>query len=243
MGKESLKSHVTNKKNSRSGWHGGKNDTISNAERKRLGLPVLPSQDKQGGRKRGTPNLIKNDDGTLTNQYGVTFTPADKKALENEVNKANRKRMKMLEEEGKLPRLVSGKETGQNVSSLQAMGKESDFILARKTKSLQRFKSQKDFERYMHNLKHVNSPEYLTERVEAYKTNHIKALENVFGDDAQDVISKIKMMKPKDYMKMVQSDEDLEINYVYNEQDKQGRLNRIRAGMGLKLKEDYIPET
>lgn len=241
MGKESLKSHVTNKK-SRSGWHGGKVNTISNTERKRLGLPVLPSLDMQGGRKRGTPNLIKNDDGTLTNQYGVTFTPAEKKALENEVNKANRKRLKMLEEEGKLPRMILNQETGQNVSSLQAMGKESDFILARKTKSLQRFKNQKDFERYMVNLKRVNSPEYITERVRAYKRNHMKALENAFGDDAKDVIMKIRMMKPKDYMQTIQSNEDLEINYVYREEDRQARLNKIRGALGMKMKEDYIPD-
>lgn len=193
-------------------------------------------QQYRGGREPGRKNL-KRVEGGLENQYGVVFTADEKKALEQAVNTANRKRKRMLEQEAKLPRMVGGKDTGDTVASLQLMGKESDFILQRKTKSLQRFKTREDYDRYMKNLDRVNKRDYITERVRLYKRNHMAALENAYGDEAKDVIMKIRMMKPADYMKMVQSDETLEISYIYDPSARSGKLNQMRASMGMKLKE------
>lgn len=200
-------------------------------------------QQYRGGRAAGRKNLTKTPTGDVVNQYGVTFSTADKRALENAVNSANRRRKKMLKEAATLPRMVAGRDTGDTVGSLQLMGKESDFILAKKTKSLQRFRSRDQYEAYMKNLQRVNSPDYLDERIRMYKRNHMKALENAYGDDAKDVIMKIRMMKPKDYMKMIQQDETLEISYVYDPTERTGKLNQMRASMGMKMKEDdYFDE-
>lgn len=197
---------------------------------------------KQGGRKPGVPNLKKTGKGTLLNQHGVEFTTAEKRALESAVNSANRKRARMLKEEAQLPRKVQGRDTGDTVGSLQLMGKESDFIIAKRTKSLQRFKSKEDFNRYMEGLKKVNSLEYITERVRMYKRNHMKAIEKAFGDDAKDVVMKIRMMKPKDYQRMIQSEEMLEISYIYEPSARAGKLNQLRASLGMRLKEDESEE-
>lgn len=201
---------------------------------KRLG--TWESQQYRGGRQEGRKNLVKVDGG-VKNQHGVVFTLEEKKALERAVNNANAKRKRMLETEAKLPRMVGGKETGDTVASLQLMGKESDFILQRKTKSLQRFQTKEDYNRYMKNLERVNQKDYITERVRLYKRNHMKAIENAYGDEAKDVIMKIRMMKPEDYMRMVQSDENLEISYIYDPSARSGKLNQLRASMGMKLKE------
>lgn len=230
--KKNLKKHVTQKQTSKKSqgvWKGGKRAHYD-----------YEGTQYTGGRKKGTPNLKKLSDGTLKNQYGVVFTPEEKKMLESAVNTANRKRMKMLEEEGSLPRLVGGVDTGQKVSSLQAMGKESDFILARKHKSLQRFKTKEDFEYYLENVRKVVKPEYLEERTRLYKRNHMKAIENVFGDDAKDVLMKIRMMKPDEYRRLLQSDEMLEVSYVYDPSARAGKLNQIRASLGMKLKEEDV---
>lgn len=196
----------------------------------------------RGGRKEKTPNLTKLDGGAIKNMHGVVFTPEERKRLESAVNTANRKRVKMLEAEGSLPRKKGGKETGDMVRSLQSMGKESDFIITRKSKSLQQFKSREHYERYMENLARVNSPDYVSARVRMYKKNHMKALENVFGDDAKDVIMKIRMMKPEDYMKLIQSDEDLEVSYIYDPSARNGKLNRIRKALGMKEKDFWDDE-
>ena len=197
---------------------------------------------KQGGRNAGVPNLRKTEAGTLLNQHGVEFTPQEKRALEYAVNSANRKRARMLAEEAQLPRKVQGRDTGDTVGSLQLMGKESDFIIAKRSKSLQRFKTKEDYNRYMSNLKKVNSRDYITERVRMYKRNHMKAIEKAYGHDAKDVVMKIRMMKPKDYQRMIQSEEMLEINYIYEPSARAGKLNQIRASLGMRLKEDGTGE-
>ena len=208
---------------------------------KKTSRPTYEGQQYTGGRVEGRKNL-KKVPGGVQNQHGVTFTDAEKKALESAVNTANRKRKRMLEEEGKLPRKVGGKDTGQNVSTLQTMGKESDFIISRKTKSLQRFKTKEDYNRYMDSLRAVNSPTYLDDKTRLYKRNHMKALENVFGDDAKDVIMKIRMMKPEEYRRLLQSDEMLEVGYVYDPSARAGKLNQIRASLGMNLKEEDFDE-
>lgn len=199
-------------------------------------------QQYRGGRQEGRKNLVKVDGG-VKNQYGVTFTLDEKKALEQAVNTANRKRARMLKQEAKLPRMVGGKDTGDTVASLQLMGKESDFILQRKTKSLQRFRSKEDYNRYMKNLERVNSKDYIRERVRLYKRNFTKSLLEVYGDQAKDIAMKVRMMKPEDYMRMVQQDETLEIRYMDSAVPWQGRLNQIRASLGMKLKEEWHDET
>lgn len=223
------KQETQNQKRS-SGWHGGKRTFANSYE----------GGQYEGGRKKGRKNLTKLEDGSLRNQHGVVFTDADKRKLESAVNQANRKRMKMIKEEGELPRLVGGKDTGQKVAQLQLMGKESDFIISRKSKSLQQFKTRDQYERYMRNLSKVNSPDYVDERTRAYKRNHMQALENAFGDDAKDVIMKIRMMTPEKYREMIQKDEFLEVSYIYDPSARSGKLNQIRASLGMRLKEDEI---
>lgn len=192
------------------------------------------------GRVQGQKNLKKTDTGNVINQYGVEFTQDEKRALENAVNRANRKRSRMLKEAATLPRMVSGRDTGDTIGSLQLMGKESDFILAKRTKSLQRFHTKAQYNAYMKNLQRANSADYITERTRLYKRNHMKALENAFGDDAKDVIMKIRMMKPEDYMRMIEQDETLEISYIYDPTARAGKLNQIRASMGMRLKDESM---
>lgn len=211
-------------------WHGGK----------KKGKISFEGVQYTGGRKKGKKNLVKTDQGTLLNQHNVEFTKEEKRALERAVNASNYKRKKMLKEEGELPRLTGGKPTGEKVAQLQLMGKESDFILSRQSKSLNQFKSKQEFYDYLDKQARIRSGEYLSDRVKFYKRNHIKALENVFGDDAKDVMMKIQMMKQKDYMELIQKDEDLEINYIYDPSERAAKLNRIRAALGMKLKEGEI---
>lgn len=190
----------------------------------------------RGGRQEGRKNLVKTDTGVV-NQHGVAFTLEEKKALEQAVNTANRKRARMLKQEAQLPRMVNGKETGDTVATLQMMGKESDFILQRKTKSLQRFKSKEDYNRYMRNLERVNKRDYITERVRQYKRNHIKAIRENLGDEG--LAMKIRMMKPADYMRFVQSNEDVaEIHFLYGADQRQAKANQIRAALGMKIKDE-----
>lgn len=197
----------------------------------------------RGGRAPKTPNLKRTETGNLVNKHGVVFTPDEKRALENAVNTANRKRARMLKEAATLPRMVSGRDTGDTVGSLQLMGRESDFILSKRTKSLQRFRSREQYENYMNTLKRVNSKDYIDDRIRAYKRNFTKTIEAVYGDEAKDIVMKVRMMKPRDYMRLVESDESLEIGAVIPSDAKvAGRLNAIRRSLGLKEKPEFFEE-
>lgn len=207
-------------------WRGGKR-----------AHPSFEGQQYRGGRKNKTPNLIKTETG-FKNQFGVEFTKEERKALDNAVNRSNRIRKKMLEQEGNLERTINGVPTGQKVSQLQLMGKESDFIIARQSKSLQRFHSRAEFEDFLDKQSRIHSGEYLDDKTRLYKRNHMKALENVFGDDAKDVIMKIRMMKPEKYREMIQKEEMLEVSYIYDPSAKAGKLNQIRASLGMNTKDD-----
>lgn len=188
--------------------------------------------------RTGRKNLIYLNDGRIKNQHGVIFTDKEKRALESAVVRANRKRSEQLKEAATLPRTVRGKDTGDTLATKLQMGFESDFIIAKKSKSLQRFTNKTEFNKYMKYLEKVNSKEYLDERTRLYKRNYIKALENVHGDNARDVKMKVRMMKPADFRKIIEQDELVEISDVYAPQDKASELERIRTSFGMKSKDN-----
>lgn len=182
----------------------------------------------RGGRTPGRPNLTKTASGYL-NQYGVEFTPEQKRALERAVDRSNYRRKKQQAEVDAL---------NPNNAQLRLMGKESDFIVSRQSKSLQRFKSMEDFEQFMDKQARIQSGEYLEDRTRLYKRNYMQALDNVFGEDAKDIKIKVRMMKPEKFRELVESDEMAEIGYIYDPSARAGKMNQIRASLGMKLKEE-----
>lgn len=198
------------------------------AKRKgKRGIPSFEGEQYRGGRKAGRKNL-KRVDGGFVNQHGVSFTEEQKKALERAVNRSNYQRKKMLAEEDKL---------NPNASQLRLMGKESDFIISRQSKSLQRFKSMEDYENYMDKQARIQSGEYLADRTRLYKQNYIKAVKDELDDPG--IAMKIRMMKPEDFRKLVEEKgEDMEISYVYDPAAKIARRNKIRSLLNMKPVDD-----
>lgn len=200
----------------------------------------------EGGQYRGgrtkNPNLKKTERGTLINKEGVEFTLEEKKALESAVNTATRKRKRMISQEGELIRTIWGKETGEKLKDgLQAFDYESDFILQRKSKSLHQFKTKEDYNRYMVNLQRVNSRGYIDYRVGVYKQNFITALETNHGSSADDIVDHIKKMKNRDFMKILAREEELDIDYVYDDNEREKKQNNIRRAFGIE-EVDNLPD-
>lgn len=189
----------------------------------------------RGGRGTGKKNL-KKVDGGLQNKHGVVFTPEQKKALERAVDRSNYRRKKMLKHE-----MEVNPEKAQ-LSDLRTMGKESVYSIARQSKSLQRFKSMEEYERYMDKQARIQSGEYQLERARLYKRNFIDSLLDVYGNEARDIAMKVRMMKPEEYMLKVAGDEVLEISYVPSDRKVTGRLNQLRAHLGMKLKPEWPDE-
>lgn len=179
------------------------------------------------GRKKKIPNL-KRVEGGFQNQYGVTFTAEQKKALENAVRRSNYAREKQL-----------NKEIGPKNELKRYMSQESDFIITRQSRSLQGFKSMADYEAFMDKQARIQSGEYLDDRTKLYQANHIMAIENVFGDSAKDVVEFLRNMDLREYRAMAKKDIFLEVNYIYDPSAMEGKLNQIRKS--LKMAEKEIP--
>lgn len=197
-------------------------------------LGVWEGQQYQGGRQPGRKNLTRIDGG-YQNQHGVTFTEEQKKALERAVNRSNYQRKKMQAEADAL---------NPNNSQLRLMGKESDFIISRQSKSLQRFKSMEEYENFMDKQNRIQSGEYLDDMTRLYKRNYMQAIDNVFGEAGAGVKMKIRMMKPEAFRALVtEKGEDMEIGYIYDPIARVGKLNRIRDLLGMsELEEDPFNE-
>lgn len=173
-----------------------------------------------GGRIKGKKNLKRDENNNYINQYNVKFSEEEKRQLESLVNSANRKRKRMETEFDNLPVFTGGHKTGFTIGELPGfMGKENDFVLTKKTKSLNRFRNKTDYRHYIKSLKKVVDKNYIHKRAELYRKNDIKALRKVFGRDAKGIIKKIKSIGPDEYMKMVASDESLQIKYIGSDYD------------------------
>lgn len=177
------------------------------------------------GRKKGTKNL-KREGKYIINQYGVKFTEQDKKKLESLVGKANRKRKKILEDEQSMERLIAGVPQGYTIKD-DFFSPSSDFIIRKKTKSLQRFKSREEFNRYLRSIRKVIHPTYMDRKMKSYKKNFIKGIQNVFGADSDDLVKMIRKMDLKDYVRMSQQDEIARIEYIYSPEDYEQRLRGL----------------
>lgn len=184
-----------------------------------------------GGQYRGGRHvqaLKRGEGGILTNQYGVQFTEAEKKALESRVNTANAKRNRMLKKEGSTKLYSGGRETGANIHDPLLM-RESDFVIQQKSKSLQRFRSRADFENYMNNLARVNDRGYIKQRAMTYQNNYIEGLKKMGYPD--DVIAKIQKMSPTEFQKFASQDNSIAFAYIYDEEMASENMEDVRQAL------------
>lgn len=185
----------------------------------------------RGGKVAGRKNLIKNSDGTITNQHGVVFSQEDKKALERAVNASNYQRKAKLDKWEK-----ARIENAQHF----AWGKEPEFIITRQSKSLQRFHSREDFEAYLQKQADIKSGAYLDYRTSIYKDNYCTALETVFGDDAADIQNVIQQMDNARFRYLVEAEKLPDIHYIYSAEKRAAKLSELRALFNMLNTEDYI---
>jgi hypothetical protein len=196
---------------------------------------------KKGSGKTGRKNM-KRVEGGWQNQHGVVFTDEQRKTMERAVRKSNRQREKEVEADRQRPRKVAGEIIEKDKNQLHTMGKENEFIVSQQDKSMQRFKSQEDYENFMRKQEAIQSGQYANDRANAYRENFTKSLKEVYGKDAQDIVEHVNAMSPTDYIDLVAHDEVLEIGYEDSEKLVVGRLNDIRKALGIAEKDEWPNE-
>lgn len=194
---------------------------------------------KKNNRKKNlhvTPKGVRNEN-------GVWISNEEKKHLVSLVNSANRKRKRLLDLEKSLPRMVGGKEiAGSSIGELQSMGYESDMVMHPKTKSIQKYRSKKEFNMYIKMLEKVVKKDYINQRVDLYKQNKIKSIVNVYSDspagraEVAKIVEKIQKMSNEQFMKAVMSDEALGIEFDYEHTAKKARLKLLKKAVNAHAK-------
>ena len=174
-----------------------------------------------GGRVKGAKNLRYFED-IVVNQFGVTFTLDEKKELENLVNRANQKRKKLLKDDKNIV-VFSG---GQSLKTTYGkMGRESDFAIQRKSKSINKYESREEFDKYVKMLKRVNTKGYIDDRVNQYKENYIKAIRGQGFDET--LVKDIENMTDEQFFEFAKGDELIKFVHAYNVYDRE----KIAEGM------------
>ena len=193
-----------------------------------------------GSGKTGRKNL-KRVAGGWQNQYGVVFTDDQRKALTKSVKKSNKVRQNQLDIEKDQPHIVAGQKIGSK-GQLQLMGKENEFIVSHQHHDLQKFRNKREFNSYLRKQEAIQSGRYIDDKARAYKRNFIKSLQDTYGDEAKDIINKVKRMNPRKYLETVANDEVMEIRYVPSDEKISGRLNELRTALGMKEKDEWPDE-
>ena len=163
------------------------------------------------GRTKGTKNLKRTNRGSIILPSGEKIRPAELKAFRSAVVSANRKRKRLIE--------VLPKEAKEKY---QFFGIESDCELIKKSTSITRFKNKKQFKLYLKQLHKITKREYVTNLVEIYRNNFIRAIYNTFNAsaDVRELINFINGLSTKDLEKLTLSEELSNIGYVYYDPKK-----------------------
>lgn len=165
--------------------------------------------------------LKRNKRGSIILPNGERITISEQKALRSAVNSANRKRKRLLE---KLP--------PEAMRKYKDFGIESDFLMRKKSTSLQRFRNKKEFNRYLKSVQKIASGEFERKRTLTYKSNYIRALKNTFNSSANKAVKAVRDMDYKTFKNKVESGELEEIGYVYYDPNNE-KLTRINQQLGL----------
>lgn len=182
-----------------------------------------------GGNKR-----LKKQNGKLVNEHGVSFTSEEKRKLESAVNVANRKRKNMIDKLSNMDYVIWGKNYGKK-KYIDTDFEDNDFVLHKKSKSLNRFENKRAFNSYMKNLERVNNRNYISDRVKLYRQNYQFALIESYGDMADSFIDKLEGVTDKEFLHLIATNREMEIAYAYAHQDNMDMLNKLEANFELKL--------
>lgn len=97
------------------------------------------------------------------------------------------------------------------------------------------FKSQAEIERYITHLKDFNTKS-LADWDEMWRENTIKAILDVYGDAAKDLINKIKALDLNTFVSLMET-QDISISYVYTSTYENEGLEKLKSYFD---QEDYL---
>lgn len=199
---------------------------------------------KKKGPGRSGPNLKRTDD-YIINQHGVKITHEEARQLRNIVARVNYRAAKMEKQFEGQPLYFGGQQLQENRQQLKLMGEEMDIMIRKRSAALQGFTSKKQFNAYLRNAQRAADVDYLDYRAKLYKKNLQEAIKKEFGmypELTKGLDMRIRMMKPKDVIKLVGSNRAFQISYVYSAEGKLSQLMDMRSVFNLRSPYDDYDE-
>lgn len=191
---------------------------------------------KARGRAKGQKNLIRKDN-TIINQFGVKFSQDEVRQMQNLVRRVNRKREKMLKAEAGQPIYWGNRKLDEDRDQLRLMGEELDLVIRKRSASLQKFKSRREFNHFMKMTAKASETDYLDYRGKLYKRNLITAIKEQyagFPDEIKGILMKIQMMPQKEFQEKIGNNRLFQIHYHYSIGGQLSRIQGMRDFLGLR---------
>lgn len=144
------------------------------------------------------------------NKYGVKITAEQQRVIKNLTQTVNRQRERMLKTEQKMIEQNAKRLGGRPVFV------ESDFVLAKRSRGVQRFTTERQVEKYISSLKEATKPDYLEKRTNLYRDNYIKGVKNAIGSDlTPELEKKLKELSPEKFRELITLGELEPLEYYY----------------------------
>lgn len=165
-------------------------------------------------------------EGIAINIHGVNITAEQQKKIKNLTDSVNRKRRELIKQEKQMLEEYKEK-TGKELAF-----KESLFVIHKKSRSLQRFTSEEEVEKYIKRLQRQSSREYIDKATELYKENYIKAMKDAYGQAiTPDIENLVRKTPNKDFRMMIVTDSLEEISPYYATADLEEKAELVKTAI------------
>lgn len=166
------------------------------------------------------------------NKYGIKAVNYVIDEMRRDVKRINesrrRERERILRQEatlgGQPTGLTRGELGGQRLAEIQP-----------KRASWQGISSKKAWEQLARSIEKQTAKDYDHEKKKKMQENYIKGLKANFGTKANRIISKVRNMTPEEFYNAYMADQDLEFDFMYDEIEKDVKMNRIVNALNYYL--------
>lgn len=198
-------------------------DTIKKADKLKMIEELKNAPRNEFNKKINSLNrFIKRDALTpITSDTGNTVSKWERQEVAYKVAQINRDRTR----ERKAVENMDATSRGESLGLKRGeMGSERLNSLKAKKFNFDKIRSGKEWEKFKASIDKLSSPTAKAERMQEYKDNYIKGLENAFGEYADDIIGMIKELDADIVVKTFYSEQEATIDFFYEPQEMNLKL-------------------
>lgn len=168
-----------------------------------------------------------------TNKYGLSLSNFEIETAKQLIEKRNKVKEKEYNEikrqiakSGGVPDFTTVGRVKQRKRKLrveEVIDNEKLYEFRHREFDINKYRSIYDFQADIRRLRKQISGESQQENAQQYKENYIKAIQAVYGQEADDIIAKIEEMSTKNFLNYYYTDAYVSIDFVYSQETSEDR--------------------